>query len=101
MAKKIYTTEFKKQVVREYEHENFGYKKLAKMYNLDRDTVRNWVLNPRLHDEERPAGQSGHKTIESPVKDIEYYREAAAYWENYAHQLEAQIEEKLEGQGLM
>lgn len=95
MAREIYSTEFKKQVVREYEQENFGYKKLAKMYNLDRDTVRNWVLNPRLHDKESPEGQASTKSIENPVKDIEYYREAAAYWENYAHQLEAQIEEKL------
>ena len=94
MSHTIYTTEFKKKVVREYEHENFGYKKLAKMYNLDRDTVRNWVLNPRLHDIDK--GVNEHPSEEDfahPVKDIDYYRETAAYWENYAHQLEAQLEE--------
>lgn len=97
MAKKIYTTEFKKQIVREYEQGIYGYKKLAAMYNLDRDTVRNWCKTPSLHDSNTVPKKDGI----AAEKDLEYYMASAAYWENYAHQLEAQLEEKLEKLGVM
>ena len=91
MSREIYDIEFKKQIVREYEQENIGYRKLAQRYKLDRDTVRNWVLNPRLHETDSGVTVSPKESFRHPIKDLDYYRETAAYWENYAHQLEAEI----------
>lgn len=48
MEKVQYRIEEKLQVVREYERGICGYKRLASKYNLSRDTVRAWVLNPKL-----------------------------------------------------
>ena len=48
MGKVKYRIEEKLQVVREYERGTCGYKRLARKYNLSRDTVRAWVLNPKL-----------------------------------------------------
>ena len=85
MAEKpTYSIEFKKQVVREYEQGLYGYKKLASMYNLTRDTVRNWCMSARLHDSESKV-KPDHIAAE---KDLEYYKAAAAYWEEYCHRLE-------------
>ena len=41
--------DFKLKVVSEYKKGENGYKKLAKQYNLKRDTVRTWNLNPKLN----------------------------------------------------
>ena len=95
MSREIYDIEFKKQIVREYEQENIGYRKLAQRYNLDRDTVRNWVLNPRLHETDSGVTVSPKESYHHPIKDLDYYRETAAYWENYAHQLEAEIADRM------
>ena len=48
MEKAKYRIEQKLQVVREYKRGTCGYKRLARKYNLSRDTVRAWVLNPTL-----------------------------------------------------
>ena len=48
MEKAKYRIEQKLQVVREYKRGTCGYKRLARKYNLSRDTVRAWVLNPKL-----------------------------------------------------
>ncbi len=49
MGKKRFSIEFKLEVIGKYEPLKCGYKKLAKMYGLSRDTVRSWVLNPKLN----------------------------------------------------
>lgn len=49
MGKQKFSIEFKLEVVGKYELGTFGYKRLAKMYGLSRDTVRSWVLNPKLN----------------------------------------------------
>lgn len=43
-----YSIDFKLQVVGKYKQGICGYKKLAREFNLSRDTVRDWCLNPRL-----------------------------------------------------
>lgn len=48
MGKQKFSIEFKLEVIGKYEMGTCGYKKLAKMYGLSRDTVRSWVLNPKL-----------------------------------------------------
>lgn len=85
MAAEIYSLEFKKKIVREYELGHGGYKKLARLYNLTRDTVRNWVLNPRLHESNSIPAK------EILERDLDYYQASAAYWEEYAHRLEEQL----------
>lgn len=49
MGKQKFSIEFKLEVVGKYEVGTCGYKRLAKMYGLSRDTVRSWVLNPKLN----------------------------------------------------
>ena len=49
MGKQKFSIEFKLEVIGKYEMGTCGYKKLAKMYGLSRDTVRSWVLNPKLN----------------------------------------------------
>lgn len=49
MGRQKFSIEFKLEVVGKYEPLKCGYKKLAKMYGLSRDTVRSWVLNPKLN----------------------------------------------------
>ncbi len=47
--KRKFDLDFKLKIVSEYKKGQNGYKKLAKEYNLNRDTVRTWVLNPKLN----------------------------------------------------
>ena len=44
-----YSIELKMQVVEKYKQGEYGYKKLAREFNLSRDTVRAWCLNPKLN----------------------------------------------------
>lgn len=44
-----YSIDFKLQVAGKYEQGKCGYKRLAREFNLSRDTVREWCLNPKLH----------------------------------------------------
>ncbi|MGP1455637.1 MAG: helix-turn-helix domain-containing protein [Treponema sp.] len=74
----------KLQVVSEYERGKCGYKRLARKYNLSRDTVRAWVLNPNLHEVKK------HTSV-NEEKDIEYYKAAAEYWQTYAKLVEQEI----------
>lgn len=60
MEKQKFSIEFKLEVVGKYEPGTFGYKRLAKMYGLSRDTVRSWVLNPKLN----PKKNSEEETTE-------------------------------------
>lgn len=54
--------EFKLKVVGEYRKGENGYKKLAKQYNLNRDTVRTWVLNPKLNPNIKPKEDSAENS---------------------------------------
>lgn len=45
-----YSLELKFQVIEKYEPLKYGYKKLAKEFNLSRDTVRAWCLNQKLRE---------------------------------------------------
>lgn len=60
MGKQKFSIEFKLEVIGKYEMGTCGYKKLAKMYGLSRDTVRSWVLNPKLN----PKKNSEEETTE-------------------------------------
>ena len=83
--------ELKRQVVREYDEGVGGYKALASKYNLSRDLVRSWVVNAKLHTGQKiPVKDSDAPLLE---KNFAYYKQAAAYWEDYAHQLEEQLAE--------
>lgn len=44
MGKRKYPIELRDEVINAYLNTKDGYKKLAKKYNLKRDTVRDWVL---------------------------------------------------------
>lgn len=81
--------ELKRKVVAEYDEGFGGYKALAAKYNLSRDLVRSWCANAKLRENNIIP-----KTEIPPIpeKNLAYYRNAAAYWEEYAHQLEAQLE---------
>lgn len=88
MGKQKYSIDFKLQVVGKYEQGKCGYKRLAREFNLPRDTVRDWCLNPKLHD----ATDMAKKTkINNEEKDLEYYKTAALFWETYAKNVEAEI----------
>lgn len=88
MGKQKYSIDFKLQVVGKYEQGKCGYKRLAREFNLTRDTVRGWCLNPKLHD----ATDMAKKTkINNEEKDLEYYKTAALFWETYAKNVEAEI----------
>ena len=64
-----YSIDFKLLVVGKYKQGTCGYKKLAREFNLSRDTVRDWCLNPRLQS----ATQIAKKNKINDDKDLEYY----------------------------
>lgn len=82
-----YSIDFKLQVVGKYEQGKCGYKRLAREFNLSRDTVREWCLNPKLHS----ATEMAKKTKVSDEKDLEYYKTAALFWETYAKNIEVEL----------
>lgn len=82
-----YSIDFKLQVVGKYKQGICGYKKLAREFNLSRDTVRDWCLNPRLQS----ATQMAKKNKINDDKDLEYYKTAAIFWEQYAKNIEAEL----------
>lgn len=83
-----YSIDFKLQVVGKYKQGVCGYKKLAREFNLSRDTVRGWCLNPKL----QTATEMAKKTkINNNEKDLEYYKTAAIFWEQYAKNIEAEL----------
>ena len=82
-----YSIDLKLQVVGKYEQGKCGYKRLAREFNLSRDTVRDWCLNPKLHS----ATEMAKKTKVSDEKDLEYYKTAALFWETYAKNIEAEV----------
>ena len=61
---KKYSIDFRLQVVRRYEKGKCGYKKLAHMFNLSRDTVRDWCLNPRLYNVVQMVKKKNKKKIQ-------------------------------------
>ena len=76
MEKVTYRIEQKLQVVREYERGTCGYKRLARKYNLSRDTVRAWVLSPKLQQQvQTPVIK---KKPGNEEKEIAYYKAAVA-----------------------
>ena len=85
-----YSIDFRLQVVREYEKGVFGYKKLARKFNLSRDTVRDWCLNPRLYNAVQMVKKKNKKKI-IEEKDLEYYKTAALFWETYAKNIEEEL----------
>ncbi|MGN0730100.1 IS3 family transposase, partial [Treponema sp.] len=82
-----YSIDLKLQVAGKYKHGSCGYKKLAREFNLSRDTVRGWCLNPRLQS----AVQMAKKNKTDDGKDLEYYKTAAIFWEQYARTIEAEL----------
>ena len=83
-----YSIDFKLLVVGKYKQGVCGYKKLAREFNLSRDTVRGWCLNPKL----QTATEMAKKTkINNNEKDLEYYKTAAIFWEQYAKNIEAEL----------
>lgn len=82
-----YSIDFKLQVVGKYNQGVCGYKKLAREFNLSRDTVRDWCLNPKL----QTATQMAKKNKINDDKDLEYYKTAAIFWEQYAKNIEAEL----------
>lgn len=82
-----YSIDFKLQVVGKYEQGKCGYKRLAREFNLSRDTVRSWCLNPSL----RSATEMAKKNRINDGKDIEYYKTAALFWETYAKNIEDEL----------
>ena len=86
--KQKYSIDFKLQVVAKYEQGKCGYQRLAKEFGLSRDTVREWCLNPRLHDAREMAKD---KKIRGEEHDLEYYKTAALFWETYAKNVEEEL----------
>ena len=82
-----YSIDFKLQVVGKYRQGACGYKKLAREFNLSRDTVRDWCLNPRLQS----ATEMAKKNKINDDKDLEYYKTAAIFWQQYAQNIEAEL----------
>lgn len=82
--------ELKRQVVAEYDAGFGGYKALASKYSLSRDLVRSWCANAKLRADNKIPVKA--ENAPEPEKNLAYYRSAAAYWEDYAHQLEEQLE---------
>lgn len=82
-----YSIDLKLQVVGKYEQGKCGYKRLAREFNLSRDTVRDWCLNPKLHS----ATEMAKKTKINDDKDLEYYKTAALFWETYAKNIEEEL----------
>ncbi len=81
-----YSIDFKLLVVGKYRQYTCGYKKLAREFNLDRDTVRDWCLTPKLQS----ATQMAKKNKINDGKDLEYYKTAAIFWEQSAKNIEAE-----------
>ena len=82
-----YSIDLKLQVVGKYKQGIYGYKKLAREFNLSRDTVRAWCLDPKLQS----ATQMAKKNKINDDKDLEYYKTAAIFWEQYAKNIEAEL----------
>lgn len=80
--------DFKLLVVGKYEQGKCGYKRLAREFNLSRDTVRDWCLNPRLQSAIQMAKK---KKVNAEEKDLEYYKTAALFWETYAKNIEEEL----------
>lgn len=86
-----YSIDFKLQIVRKYEKGKCGYKRLAREFNLSRDTVREWCLNPKLQDATQMAKK---QKLNNDEKDLDYYKTAALFWETYAKNLEEEVEKQ-------
>lgn len=82
-----YRIDFKLLVVGKYRKGTCGYKKLALKFNLDRDTVRTCFLSPKLQS----ATQIAKKNKINDDKDLEYYKTATIFWEQYAKNIEAEL----------
>lgn len=82
-----HSIDFKLEVVGKYKKGICGYKKLAREFNLSRDTVRGWCLNPKLQS----ATQMAKKNKINNDKDLEYYMTAAIFWEQYAKNIETEL----------
>lgn len=80
--------DFKLLVVGKYEQGKCGYKRLAREFNISRDTVRDWCLNPRLQSAIQMAKK---KKVNAEEKDLEYYKTAALFWETYAKNIEEEL----------
>lgn len=83
-----YGIDFKLQVIGKYERGKCGYKKLAREFNLSRDTVRSWCLDPKLHNAEEMAKK---EKTDDGEKDLDYYKTAAFFWEEYAKAIEEEL----------
>lgn len=62
MGKRLYPIELRDKVVKAYLNGEGGYKKLAKQYNLKRDTVRGWIMAYRKKargGEVKPSAKGG------------------------------------------
>lgn len=79
-----YSIDLKLQVVGKYKQGICGYKKLAREFNLSRDTVHAWCLDPKLQS----ATQMAKKNKINNDKNLEYYKTAAIFWEQYAGSIE-------------
>ena len=80
--------DFKLLVVGKYERGKCGYKRLAHEFNLSRDMVCDWCLNPRLQSAIQMAKK---KKVNAEEKDLEYYKTAALFWETYAKNIEEEL----------
>ena len=86
MGNTKYSLDFKLLVVLRYRRGEFGYKRLAHVFGIKRDLVRDWCLNPKLKE---VAMARLKKTEEE--KDLEYYKASEAFWRNYALLIEKEI----------
>ena len=76
-----YPIELKLKILSEYEQGKNGYKRLAKKYGLQRDTVRYWVLNGKVHT----MAKDEDINLE---RNLAYYKTEAEFWKTYAEKLE-------------
>lgn len=80
-----YSIELKNAICHDYVAGKFGYKKLAKKYGLNRDTVR-WIVLNHSYIQGQESLEDLYPDMKFKDKDeeLEFYKCAAAYWRNFA-----------------
>lgn len=99
-----YPLELREQVVQEYESGLGGCRMLARKYGLTRDTVRHWVRSARRQEtgrekkkiemKKKTAKEIKEMSREELEEQLELSMLAADFWEFYANELKAQIQEE-------
>ncbi len=89
---KHYTNEFKQKVINDYNSQKHGgYKNIAKLYNLNPNTVYNWLRKDRIQGNQ--INDINHRRSRPKETNIDY-KERYEILKKYQEFIKAQREKK-------